>query len=196
MIPGWTCTELRRWYEEVATNWLPCNGVFVEVGVAYGASLAHLVNHRDMIARIYGVDIFEEHQGKGQISDEDWARCTSYGNPMRAAVGELMRECSEFFDMGGTLIRSTGVAAADGFPDESVDVLFLDEHHTLESVSGAIRAWLPRIVPGGIISGHDCNPHYPGVLEAVNLLLPGAEVRPPHPSDNGWGGVWIWRKPA
>lgn len=194
-IPGWTCTRLREWYHEVA-SWNSCP-TLVEIGVAYGASLAYLSGSLDPLdreTRLVGIDIWQEHQGRDQISPEAWARVTGHGNPMRACVREL-----ELHAPGAmsriTLIRSTGVDAADGFADGSVGVVFIDEHHTYESVTGAIRAWLPRVRKGGYLSGHDCNPHYPGVLQAVSELLPGAEIREPHPDDNGWGGVWVWRKP-
>lgn len=192
-IPGWTCTRLREWYDEVLER-SSSSDVLVEIGVAYGASLAYLtrgVHHR----RFYGVDIWQEHQGRETLSKDVWERVTGHGNPMRACVREL-----ELFSphtlSRTTLIRSTGVEAADGFPDESVFNVFLDEHHTYKSVSDAIKAWLPRVEVGGYLSGHDCNPHYPGVSLAVDELLPGAEYRDPHPDDNGWGGVWIYRKPA
>ena len=187
-IPGWTCHRLRELYDELA----PTGGTFVEIGVAYGASLAYMASRSHRFDKLFGVDIWESHQGHGQLSDEVWQRVTSR-SPMASCIAELDRSSVDMSKI--TLIRKTGVEAAADFDDTSVNVIFIDEHHTLESVSTCIEAWLPKMKPGGIMSGHDCNPHYPGVLQAVEKCLTGAEVRPPHENDGGWGGVWKWVKP-
>lgn len=193
-IPGWTCHRLRQWYDEVALTISP-GGTFVEIGVAYGASLAYLGARVHESVRMVGVDIFEEHQGRAQLDDATWRRVLSHGDPLAACVGELARSAS--YMLGRlTLIRRTGERAAELMRRDSVDVVFIDEHHTYESVSACIKAWLPNVRAGGYLSGHDCNPNYPGVEKAVREHLPGAEFRAPHPDDNGWGGVWTWRKPT
>ena len=215
-IPSWTCHRLREFYDEVSST-CSSRDTFVEIGVAYGGSLAYLCErldnslsgvrvsygqwavHLEQVeygddVRVFGIDIFQDHQGKDQLSPEVWARVTGHGNPMVSCRSEMELYCAAP-TRRVTLIRDNGIDAADGFRDNSVDVLFVDEHHTFESVGGAINAWLPKVRAGGTIAGHDCNPHYPGVLAAVTKFLPSAEVRPPHPDDNGWGGVWVWKKP-
>lgn len=209
-IPGWTCTRLREWYDEVAL-FIPDGGTFVEIGVAYGASLSYLIARLIMreeqcsplddrvppcfsAIRTVGVDIWEAFQGQ-ELAPDVWARVSACKDPMTACLSELARSAAYVYGRT-TLVRDTGENAAKLFKDGSVDVVFIDEHHTRESVSAAIRAWLPKVKSGGILSGHDCNDHYPGVLQACADLLPSnIEVRPPHPDDNGWGGVWVWRKP-
>jgi hypothetical protein len=89
--------------------------------------------------------------------------------------------------------------------DFEVDFVFLDDHHEEESVYREILAWLPRLKSGGVIAGHDINDHYPGVRRGVCRALPTMnggkhftaplEERLPSPGENGWGGVWKWRKP-
>ena len=206
-IPGWTCRRLREWYSQVARE-IPGGGTFVEIGVAYGASLAYLITQlaeRELVdddgwrgmqpVRTVGVDIWQDHQGKGQLDDETWNRVTGHGDPFRACVAELARSASYVFGRT-TLVRDTGANAANLFGPDTVDCVFIDEHHTFESVSEAIKAWLPKVKRGGWLSGHDCNPHYPGVMQAVSACLPGeVDVREPHPFDGGWGGVWVWKKP-
>lgn len=196
-IPGWSCHELRRWYRHVAET-IPTGGRLVELGVAYGASLAYFAECLEVLKRddveLFAVDVWREHMGGGQLPPEVWERLLAHGDALAACKAEL-RDFAPMVLRRAGFIRGTAVAAADCFPDRSVDVVFIDEDHTRESVSGAIRAWLPKLRPRGILSGHDCNPHYPGILEAVNELLPDAEVRPPHVDDHGWGGVWIWRSP-
>jgi predicted O-methyltransferase YrrM len=47
------------------------------------------------------------------------------------------------------------VDVATRFPDASLDWVYLDGNHDLLHVIQDLYAWLPKIRPGGIISGHD-----------------------------------------
>lgn len=46
-----------------------------------------------------------------------------------------------------------------------LDMGFLDADHATRPTADAIRAYLPRIRPGGILAGHDVN--WPTVKEAL-----------------------------
>ncbi len=48
-----------------------------------------------------------------------------------------------------------------------LDLVFIDGDHGYPAVKQDITTWLPRIHPGGIICGHDYDPHSPGVINAV-----------------------------
>jgi hypothetical protein len=185
--------RLKQWYTELARK-LPARAHFVEIGVAYGHSLAFFCEKAPHHTRVTGVDIWEEHQGREQLDPETWLRVTAHGTPIQACMAELRAYCPEAWARV-SLHRATGKDAAALYADGSVDAVFIDEHHTFNSVTESIQAWLPKVRAGGWLSGHDCNDHYPGVLQAVNTWLTNPEVFPPHTEDNGWGGVWTWRKP-
>lgn len=45
--------------------------------------------------------------------------------------------------------------AAATFPDGTLDFVYIDTWHTLDAVTRDIRAWLPKVRPGGVLAGHD-----------------------------------------
>ena len=74
------------------------------------------------------------------------------------------------FGLEGTVLtlRSRSQAIAPFFPDNSLDLVFVDGPHQYESVRGDIKAWLPKVKRGAWISGHDYCPAWPGVAQAVH----------------------------
>ncbi len=66
------------------------------------------------------------------------------------------------------ILRTTSLEAAKEVPDGSLDLVFIDGDHSYEAVRADIKAWLPKVRPGGLLSGHDYDyPRFPGVAEAV-----------------------------
>ncbi len=67
---------------------------------------------------------------------------------------------------------------------DGIELLFVDSSHDREATVAEVRAWRPRMAPGGLVVLHDYgNPAYPGVAEAVaDLELDGR----PH------AGLYVW----
>ena len=74
-----------------------------------------------------------------------------------------------------TPIKEWSDKAAALYADASLDFVFIDAGHTYENASADIRAWLPKVKPGGHIAGHDYG-SAPGVNRAVNELVSGFTV--------------------
>lgn len=53
------------------------------------------------------------------------------------------------------------------------DVVYLDGNHQLDNILQDIVAWLPKVKPGGVISGHDYDRQ--SVKQAVSQLLGGPD---------------------
>jgi len=60
-----------------------------------------------------------------------------------------------------TVLRQFSVEAATGFADGSLDFVYLDGAHDLQSVIDDLTAWIPKVRVDGIISGHDWFRHRP-----------------------------------
>ena len=74
-----------------------------------------------------------------------------------------------------TPVKEWSDKAAALYADASLDFVFIDAGHTYENASADIKAWLPKVKPGGFIAGHDYG-SAPGVNRAVNELLTGFDV--------------------
>jgi hypothetical protein len=61
--------------------------------------------------------------------------------------------------------------AAQSFPDNFFDFIFLDAAHDHASVQEDLRAWWPKLKVGGLFAGHDYSPVWPGVWRAVSELF-------------------------
>jgi cephalosporin hydroxylase len=189
-IPGYTCPRLLELYDEIAAT--VHNGTIVEVGVAYGRSLAYIVD-RARTNRFFGVDTWDEFMGGDNLPTDVFARMQAYGTPKEAAAHEIRRALHNTYAHWVQLIQKTSVEAAKEFSDDSVDFVFLDDRHEYEALRDGIAAWLPKIKPGGVLAGHDINDHYPGVGQAVREAFgDNVDVRT---NPDGWGGVWKFGGP-
>jgi methyltransferase family protein len=57
----------------------------------------------------------------------------------------------------------------------SLDFVFLDSDHSYEGTRDAILAFLPKLKKDGTLAGHDYSLEYPGVIRAVDELLPNSK---------------------
>ncbi|MDH3232205.1 MAG: class I SAM-dependent methyltransferase [Alphaproteobacteria bacterium] len=70
-----------------------------------------------------------------------------------------------------SLLEMRSVDAARHTPDRSIDLVFLDADHSYEGVKQDWHEWLPKVVPGGYIGGHDYGDKRFGVKRAVDESL-------------------------
>lgn len=69
---------------------------------------------------------------------------------------------------------------------QTADLVFIDSAHDYKSVLKDIRTALKICKPGGVLCGHDYSDAWPGVMAAVNKLLPDA-------APTGAGTIWATR---
>lgn len=156
-ITGWF--TFPRFYTDMV-NKFPNGSKFVEVGTYSGKSLAYLLVEAINADKKFEVTAVDSYTFRDEQTNE---------NIMDALIRNL-----EPLDYQIDIIKEQSWNAADFFEDGSVDFVFLDADHTEESVRKDVRAWLPKIKPGGIIAGHDyCHPRWydndhPGVAKVVH----------------------------
>ncbi len=132
----------------------------VELGVLRGPTFVHLVKSCPGYKHV-GVDVFSDdkiwRKQKGITTSEELLK-----EPIVPWYGPL----KEFADKNGAvLIRDLTVEAAKQFDDKSIDYVFIDAGHHYEAVAADIKAWAPKVRPGGTIAGHDID--LPDVVKAV-----------------------------
>ncbi|MEE8312808.1 MAG: class I SAM-dependent methyltransferase [Myxococcota bacterium] len=152
----------RRWHVlvDLLTEFGPPSGVLVaEVGTHSGYTAAHLLKYCPQIARLYAIDIEKPHPDLDFITDLERVQ----------------------------LLLGRSAECANGFADETFDLVFVDADHSEESVLCDLQAWVPKVKRGGLITGHDYGSHnHPGVEVAVKTYFRDH----PHPVRLEANKVW------
>jgi predicted O-methyltransferase YrrM len=162
-VPGWA--TFRNLYVEVVAN--SADGAhFVEVGSWLGRSAVFMA-----------VEII--NSGKSIRFDcvDPW----SDGGPdLKHKVARMKRPLYERFleniapvQHVITPIRLPSTDAAKLYEDATLDFVMIDGSHQYEDVVSDIKAWRPKMKPGGLLAGDDWN--WPGVKGAVQECFSNGE---------------------
>jgi predicted O-methyltransferase YrrM len=135
---------------------LPPGGCYLEVGSWLGLSAIVVANgllaNLNLTATVYCVDTWQgspEHQGlpevrRGELFEQFWQ------NVCEAQMDGLIRP-----------VRGESAQVARNWRGPPLDVVFIDGEHSEEACYNDIRAWRPRLGPGGRLLGHDIVPGSP-----------------------------------
>lgn len=174
--------DIEGWFnwrsaQEEAVGWFPEGSRFVEVGTYLGRSLCSLgevIEDSGKNVTVIGIDTCRGSGPEGWRLKDYHARAVENGGGTFAGV--LHRN---LVDCGLAdrviLIIADSVAAAGLFTDGSLEWVHLDARHDSASVHADIESWLPKIKPGGWLSGDDYDEEkWPEVVRAVRERLPGS----------------------
>lgn len=133
-----------------------------EVGVAAGVFSYELLTWG--IKHLYCVDLWAFHPDlKGMSQEPQWEHDVRF---------EQAKELMKGFD-NVTFLKGLSSEMVKLIPDESLGFVYLDACHFYDTVKQDLEIWLPKLVPGGIMAGHDyLNAGYQ-VKEAVNDFCSG-----------------------
>lgn len=137
----------------------------LECGVWKGHSIIYLTNllKDKPNIEIYAIDIWEDwelHRNTPEIAKQIPYIYEIYNTNLKeAGVRELIKD-----------FKGKSWEVAEKFENSYFDLIFIDADHSYEGVYKDLKAWLPKIKPGGILAGHD---YYSseGVQKAVNEVL-------------------------
>lgn len=75
----------------------------------------------------------------------------------------------------GTIYHMKSTRAAEEYEDASLDFVYIDAAHDYDNVIADIKAWLPKVKPGGTLAGHDYGSI--GVYRAVNEVFKKEQIK-------------------
>lgn len=136
----------------------------VELGTNLGTTTIMLAA---IAQRVVTIDVFEktdlivdEVQRKAYVESMKH-NCHTFGN--------IERKLAHYRNI--EVVQSLTVPAAERFPDNSIDMLFIDADHSEKGVEGDYEAYYPKVKKGGRFVFHDCLPKYPVFKFYVQKLL-------------------------
>ncbi len=155
-LPGHSA-DILPFYRSVCDT-IPRGGVFLEVGIAFGRSLAFMRELRPDIVCI-GLDTF------AQVEADD----TTHGHLITKHRGHF----EAFLATAPDLLTSCVIVKGDlNAIVSDVDCCFIDADHSYSSVFRDIKRAAPLVKPGGTLAGHDYHAEeHPGVVRAVDELI-------------------------
>ena len=127
----------------------------VELGTFLGDGTSILAPY---VEKITTIDIFED---TSLIVNEVWRKFyTDYYNEHPHSYEIVKKLLSKFRNVN--VVRGLTFETAKTFEDNSVDFLFIDADHSYEGCKQDFDFWFPKIMRGGLILIHDCEPSHPG----------------------------------
>jgi len=181
-IPGWF--QWRTGQEDAARHF-PAGSRFVEVGNYLGRSLCSLADVAERSGKRFSIVGVDTCRGSGP---EGPRQKDYHGGAVAAGRGTFAGELHRNVILCGhadsvSLIVADSVVASTFFPDASIAWVHLDARHDREHLLADIGAWLPKVVPGGWLSGDDYDAvKWPDVVAVVRERLPEAQPW----SDSQW----------
>lgn len=183
-LPGWFSDHCAAWYRQRVKEASPA-AHFVEVGCWQGRSAAAMAEAIRDLNRNIRFDCIDHWTGTDPAWDNGYhARLLEeLGRPL----GEVFEENLRALNLWPYVNQVTGDSAgsASAYEDQSLDLVFIDANHSPGAVEKDIRAWFPKIRPGGTLAGHDAQG--PGVQQALACVLGGS-----HHVDRE---IWWYRMP-
>lgn len=190
-IPGWMAPEFETFYEAMAER-LPSSARIVEVGCAYGRSIAFLCERFVALGKspsIYAVDTWDEFMGGEQPDKAEFVACMkrNHRTPLEAFHANIL-EFSPVTWRSIFVAQGESVHRARSFENASLDLVMIDARHEYDNVKADIAAWRPKVKRGGLIAGDDYDPAmFPGLVRAVDEFASSAKkLRVQHQ-----GRVWF-----
>jgi len=139
--------------ETIVINFIRNNNIkkFVEIGVEYGKMLSKVLPYIDSeIDEYWAVDPWEPVGLK--YGPKLGYRTKTQWHELYTSICQKMTEFKSL-----KVVKLPSVEAAAFFPDDYLDMIYIDADHCYLAVHDDLHAWYRKVRIGGIISGHDYN---------------------------------------
>ena len=133
-----------------------------EIGLLKGKTTRYLLGNCPGLF-LYGIDQWKQLPESNEDGAEHYQRFDM--TVCESTVRGIARE----FPGRLEILKGDSVEMAAHVPDGSLDFAFIDAAHTTEQTTRNIQAWLPKLRPGGWLTGHDWN--WPSVAKALDKEL-------------------------
>lgn len=164
-VPGWFFHEALF---SVLIKQAPENSTIIEVGSWKGKSASFIgveAINADKGIELVCIDTFEGSDEEEHHKDADVIAGTLF---------ERFTENTEPVSDILTVYQESSPFAATFFHDETAHIVYLDAAHTYEAVKEDIKAWWPKVAPGGWLIGDDWM--WDGVRKAVEEAFPEDQI--------------------
>lgn len=123
-----------------------------EVGVAFGTNLIYMLSKVPNIEKYYAVDQWEGYQDYGP--DCPWG---NMNGTMMNNVGEKFKSNIDSCPWKNKInvIKQPSELGHNFIPDNSLDWIFIDANHSIDSVRQDCLSYWNKVKKGGIFGGHD-----------------------------------------
>lgn len=188
-IPGWFTRECGEVYRREALAAIERSGglaVMAEAGCWLGRSLAYLSDY------LLSGELFAWAIDTWQGDDANRPEFATYKG---IDVFRGFMDNMKGLQLSGSInvLRKDSIAASHDFISGTLDLVMIDNDHTLGHLRKELPAWWARLAPGGVMLGHDYPTHcgWPDVAVAVREFANALGLSVETEAD-----LWIIRKPA
>ena len=151
-IPGYLTTEDMLVIQDLAKE-LPSEGIFVEVGSFLGKSAVEWAKSLKGLNKNYKIIAIDSFNSHIDIL-RDLLKKAEFDIPESNSHIEMFRHYTQDYSN----IKPLESFFNQNFVfDQTVAGVFEDSEHSQRALSFALPYWWERIMPGGILSGHDYN---------------------------------------
>lgn len=134
-----------------------------EIGCMVGNTTYRLLKHCPDL-RLYAVDLWKNRQDIFTVDSREVYDQWDFSQIKKV----FDRQTAPYVDRLHVM-RGISWDMAMYVQEEELDFVFIDADHGYESVLKDIKAWTPKLKPGGLLSGHDSD--LPTVRQALDELL-------------------------
>ncbi len=179
-VDGWFSEEEGLFYRSLCKKIK--GGRIVEIGVWQGLSSSYI----SKICEINGNEVYLVDHWAGSTDKYHEAYLHDIKFLSKKHIMDQVREICP----SANLVEAQSSEAVKSFPDQSVDLVFIDASHNYEAVYSDVLMWAKKVKLGGCICGHDYDSEHEGVVKAVDSFC----CQYGYKLNLGSGSIWYINK--